>query len=340
MFTRSKTQKKYFNDLKSDILECSTKIKKRYDLFPWSKLHKACRSSLIKDKVLSVRGKKFTPKELSKEITNIKDDLKNKSKNSSYNSILRSFTKDCVNRKDQEIKSIYTRFKKEINKSYKEGFDELQFCLEALKVLNIGLKEEKEALIDYYDEFTRLYNEGAIMESANVDYVKILHGSVVKQRQLTKEFTSLVKAENYSEAHKKITELKLNIKNSIRAIMSVPEASVTDHFVGLAADTARHIVKSIPMLFVPVVGVELAAGVAGISMTKEMINSHAAKNKYNLNKKYNNYEYSGTPIRDAVIAKLYECDKKIDKLNQKLKEKESGKLDNKTKEKESGKKHG
>lgn len=332
MFTRSKTQKKYFNDLKSDILECSTKIKKRYDLFPWSKLHKACRSSLIEDKVLSVKGKKFTPKELSKELTNIKDDLKNKSKNSSYNSILRSFTKDCVNRKDQEIKSIYTRFKKEIDKSYKEGFNELQFCLEALKVLNIGLKEEK-ALIDYYDEFTRLYNEGAVMEGVNVDYVKILHGSVAKQRQLTKEFTSLVKAENYSEAHKKITELKLNIKNSIHAIMSVPESSITEHFVGLAANTARHIGKSIPMLFVPVVGADLAIGVAGISMTKEMINLHSAKNKYKLDKKYDNYEYSGTPVRDAAIAKLYECDKKIDKLNQKLKEKESGKLDNKTKEK-------
>lgn len=151
---QNKDQKVYLLALKSDVTDFLVNFKKRFRLFPWSKVNKVMRKEY--STVIVVNGAKFTVKSLVQEINKTKTKLNSKLRPSAFNPILKGYIKDAKNLEGKELKRIYQNYKDELQKEFKSMRMDLEFCLSALKALNKYIKEYEspvhESAFLYEDE--------------------------------------------------------------------------------------------------------------------------------------------------------------------------------------------
>lgn len=141
MLTRqSKKQKEYFLKLKSDTMDFITNFKKRYELFPWSRINKLKKIGARSNISIKINGVPFTVLSLSQEINKMNNKIKMRLKPTYYNFILKAYIRDSKGLDDSQITEIYNVYKEQLDANFKETKQDLIFCLEALKELNKVLK--------------------------------------------------------------------------------------------------------------------------------------------------------------------------------------------------------
>ena len=140
---RSKVQKENLLKLKKEIVDFTTDFKKRYQLFPWSKVNKLTKIEMRSSSPITVNGSEFTVMSLVKEINKSKTKIQSRLKPSYYNFLLKAYIKDSMNLEDKEVNSIYKEYEEQLNGLFKETKQDLMFCLEGLKQINKAFKKEE-----------------------------------------------------------------------------------------------------------------------------------------------------------------------------------------------------
>lgn len=143
---KTKEQKKYLLQMKSDISDSLINFKKRYQLFPWSQVNKVSKLKINSMTPINVNGTDFTVKSLVKEINKTKTKLQSRMRPSYFNYILKAYIKDSMNKDNNQLKILYNQYKEEIDNVCKEMQSDLLFCLEGLRQMNRALKPEKKKI--------------------------------------------------------------------------------------------------------------------------------------------------------------------------------------------------
>ena len=164
---KTREQRAYLLKLKSEIIAFLENFKKRYQLFPWTQVNRLKKFNLNSSSPITVNGTSFTVMELVKEIRRTKTKIQSKMKPSSYNYILRAYIRDSMNKTGDELTEIYNIYDEQLQVSFKETKQNLEFCLDALKVLNKTFKTENSSIKESYDD---LLTEGT--ESEKYTYSK------------------------------------------------------------------------------------------------------------------------------------------------------------------------
>ncbi len=139
---RSKVQRENLLKLKKEIVDFTTDFKKRYQLFPWSKVNKLTKIEMRSSSPITVNGSEFTVMSLVKEINKSKTKIQSRLKPSYYNFLLKAYIKDSMNLEDKEVNSIYKEYEEQLIGLFKETKQDLMFCLEGLKQINKAFKKE------------------------------------------------------------------------------------------------------------------------------------------------------------------------------------------------------
>lgn len=154
---RSKVQKENLLKIKKEIVDFTTDFKKRYQLFPWSKVNKLTKIEMRSSSPITVNGSEFTVMSLVKEINKTKTKIQSRLKPSYYNFLLKAYIKDSMNLEDEQVNSIYKEYEEQLNGLFKETKQDLMFCLEGLKQINKAFKKEEiteSVLDDFVSEST------------------------------------------------------------------------------------------------------------------------------------------------------------------------------------------
>ena len=141
MIKKAVTQRECVIKMKHTINDFVTNFTKRYRLFPWTKLDKISKIKFDTKEPVTVQGNEYTVQELIKLINRNKTLVKMRLKVSYYNPTIKAFLKEskCVD--ENEIKSVYATYDKELKKQFNETREKLIFCLDGLKALNKYLKD-------------------------------------------------------------------------------------------------------------------------------------------------------------------------------------------------------
>lgn len=140
---RSKVQKENLLKLKKEIVDFTTDFKKRYQLFPWSKVNKLTKIEMRSSSPITTNSSEFTVMSLVKEINKTKTKIQNRLKPSYYNFLLKAYIKDSMNLEDKQVNSIYKEYEEQLNCLFKETKQDLIFCLEGLKQINKAFKKDE-----------------------------------------------------------------------------------------------------------------------------------------------------------------------------------------------------
>lgn len=124
-------------DIKNNIIAFLTNFKKRYNLFPWSKVHKYRRLESGNIERIDIDGELYSSNELLKLIDENKRFLKKNMRPTSYNDILREF-KHSSFPNNQAYKNAIS----ECEKRYSEMNDRLKKSMVYLKKLNSVIKTD------------------------------------------------------------------------------------------------------------------------------------------------------------------------------------------------------
>lgn len=140
---RSKVQKENLLKLKKEIVDFIADFKKRYQLFPWSKVNKLTKIEMRSSSPITTNSSEFTVMSLVKEINKTKTKIQNRLKPSYYNFLLKAYIKDSMNLEDKQVNSIYKEYEEQLNCLFKETKQDLIFCLEGLKQINKAFKKDE-----------------------------------------------------------------------------------------------------------------------------------------------------------------------------------------------------
>lgn len=140
---RSKVQKENLLKLKKEIVDFTADFKKRYQLFPWSKVNKLTKIEMRSSSPITTNSSEFTVMSLVKEINKTKTKIQNRLKPSYYNFLLKAYIKDSMNLEDKQVNSIYKEYEEQLNCLFKETKQDLIFCLEGLKQINKAFKKDE-----------------------------------------------------------------------------------------------------------------------------------------------------------------------------------------------------
>lgn len=156
---RSKVQKENLLKLKKEIVDFTADFKKRYQLFPWSKVNKLTKIEMRSSSPITTNSSEFTVMSLVKEINKTKTKIQNRLKPSYYNFLLKAYIKDSMNLEDKQVNSIYKEYEEQLNCLFKETKQDLIFCLEGLKQINKAFKKDEitESVSD--DENQKILND-------------------------------------------------------------------------------------------------------------------------------------------------------------------------------------
>lgn len=140
---RSKVQKENLLKLKKEIVDFTTDFKKRFQLFPWSKVNKLTKIEMRSSSPITTNSSEFTVMSLVKEINKTKTKIQNRLKPSYYNFLLKAYIKDSMNLEDKQVNSIYKEYEEQLNCLFKETKQDLIFCLDGLKQINKAFKKDE-----------------------------------------------------------------------------------------------------------------------------------------------------------------------------------------------------
>ena len=149
---RSRVQKENLLKLKKEIVDFTADFKKRYQLFPWSKVNKLTKIEMRSSSPITTNSSEFTVMSLVKEINKTKTKIQNRLKPSYYNFLLKAYIKDSMNLEDKQVNSIYKEYEEQLNCLFKETKQDLIFCLEGLKQINKAFKKDEitESVLDNF----------------------------------------------------------------------------------------------------------------------------------------------------------------------------------------------
>ena len=143
---KTKQHRLYLLKLKNEVSSFIVNFKKRYQLFPWTKVNKLKKFKLSPSTTITVNGTEFTALELVKEINKTKVRLQSKLKPSFYNYILRAYIKESMNKTGSDLTAVYNIYKEQLELRFKEANTDLMFCLESLKELNKAYKTNSKVV--------------------------------------------------------------------------------------------------------------------------------------------------------------------------------------------------
>lgn len=210
-------------DIKNNIIAFLTNFKKRYNLFPWSKVHKYRRLENGNIERIDIDGKLYSSDELLKLIDENKRFLKKNMKPTSYNDILREFKHSSLSN-NQAYKNAIS----ECEKRYSEMNDRLKKSMVYLKKLNSVIKTDlknvrKESVepmtlqqiiynnakeVYNYYEYARIRYESTYSTILDDDLFFEANDDNTSMTQVTRETRAYIK-----ELHRNIKIIKSKIKS-------------------------------------------------------------------------------------------------------------------------------
>ena len=250
-------QKFYLMKLKTYTNNFLTNYKKRYSLFPWSKVLQVSKMQLKSNTPIVVAGHKYSVKEMVAKISKIKLELREKQRISYYNYIFNGFKKASDGKLSIETKDIYLQSKEELDKIFLSMKEDLKFCLNGLREINKSLKAEtikteSEECIMLHPNVENLFNEftNELMDevkdtvitayeylSDNEEIFDILEDEITEganidmSKEIIKLFKSVktpiqsakkdIKNGNYAEARKKLKEARGYVKNADEKVKEI-----------------------------------------------------------------------------------------------------------------------
>jgi hypothetical protein len=234
-------------DIKNNIIAFLTNFKKRYNLFPWSKVHKYRRLENGNIERIDIDGKFYSSNELLKLIDENKRFLKKNMRPTSYNDILREFKHSSLPN-NQAYKNAIS----ECEKRYYEMNDRLKKSMVYLKKLNSVIKTDlknvrKESVepmtlqqiiynnakeVYNYYEYARIRYESTYSTMLDDDLFFEANDDRILKTQVTKEtrayikelrtnikvIKSKIKSEDYAGARKLIASSKVVLNKWKKAI--------------------------------------------------------------------------------------------------------------------------
>lgn len=189
---RSAAQKRYIDYMRKDIYDTAAKFKKRYQIFPWSKINQL--SKLKSEQKVKVFNTDFTVKELLLDIKKTKARIKTKSEPKFYFSYLNGFVRDLRGMDDEHTKELYNTINERLQNEFKTVEMDLEFCLASLKALNSLLKEESitnESMNDELVEIILSITEGR----KDIEDMSTILNEMTESVEMTEYYEAVLEAE-------------------------------------------------------------------------------------------------------------------------------------------------
>lgn len=148
---RTAVQKRYIEYLRDQVYNNTAKFKKRYKLFPWSKINRVPVRKYTN--VINFSDKEYTVKELINEIKMAKQRIKTKIEPRYYFHYLNGFNKELRGCNNETSKKLFKQFKERLDNEFDAVESDFDFCLSSLRALNKFMKSESKNLNESVDDF-------------------------------------------------------------------------------------------------------------------------------------------------------------------------------------------